>query len=224
MLIAANEKERLEHVSSGKLSAGKLGDPLQWQILKVLGAPTKDHDEYVLRKFKRGKDVEEWYTGCIPNVLDKNVFVEYRDVVGYIDAYVDTEGWNFPRGKMPLEVKSVTGMKFKRIVKEGPQRGHCLQAGLYALAKGDENFALSYIASDDYRVHTFLERTADWKPIIDGIINRFDTQLSLGVVPVFVSEEKWQENPEYNSYPDWSGLDAEGIAAKVEALGLSFKK
>ena len=108
-LIEANDKERENHKSSGKLSASMLGQPLQWQILKTIGVPPKPFDEYTLRKFKRGKDIENWFIGEIsPNF--KQPFVEYRSTIGYVDLnLVQDESFDFKLGEMPHEVKSEIG-------------------------------------------------------------------------------------------------------------------
>lgn len=225
-IVKANQEERDGHVSSGKLSASMLGQPLQWQILKSMGVPQKEVDEYVLRKFKRGNDVEDWFLKAIPNVLERQKFVEYRNVVGYVDSIVDTCDWEFPIGVAPLEVKSVSNMKFKRIVASGqPDRGHALQNALYAIAEKKNSFAVSYIATDDYRIQTYILSTADWLPDVDKIIDRYDAQKALGRVPVFVAEEKWQANADYNNYPEWSDLSQEEIDLKLEKfLALNEKE
>jgi len=57
-VVEENKQRELNHVSSGRLSASMLGEPLQWQILKIKGVKPKEIDEYTLRKFIRGKDVE----------------------------------------------------------------------------------------------------------------------------------------------------------------------
>src|SRR3990167_6388131 len=59
-LREANEKRDREHISSGKLSASMLGKPLQDQILKSIGVPQKQVDDYILRKFIRGIHCVEW--------------------------------------------------------------------------------------------------------------------------------------------------------------------
>lgn len=215
----ADEHERLNHKSSGKLSASGLGSPLQWQILKSFGVPERTHDEYTLRKFKRGKDVEEWYLSIIPGVLGKQEFVQYRDTVGYMDGWVDTMQWNFPLGEMPLEIKSVANAKYKRITSfGGPDAGHKLQSGLYALARAAEHFAISYIATDDYRVQTYILDTADVRDDIERIIDAYQAQKATGRVPVFEAREKWQADVKYCNYPDWVGLTQEECDRKLDAF------
>ena len=60
-LIRENKERDAKHTSSGKLSASMLYQPVRFQVLKTLGAPRKEFDAYTLAKFKRGRDVEDWY-------------------------------------------------------------------------------------------------------------------------------------------------------------------
>jgi hypothetical protein len=223
-LLALDSIKRAEHVSSGKLSASALGNPLQWQILKSLAVERGDIDEYTLRKFQRGNHVEDWYLGLIPGVIKKQTFVEYRKVVGYLDAFVSTESWDFENlGDLPLEVKSVTNAKFKRITTQGaPDHSHALQCALYALAEGTPFFAVSYIAADDYRVLTYVLNTEDFKAEIDGIIDLYDQTKARGIIPVFEAKEKWQMLQKYNDYYEWSKLNAAEIGAKVRGMGMAY--
>lgn len=225
-LAADNMIERGNHKPSGKLSASALGDPLQWQILKSLAAEPREFDSYVLRKFLRGKQVEQWFLSAVPGIIEpptkeKQEFVQYRDVVGYMDAFVDTSPWDFPVGNAPLEVKSIANAKFKRLLMNGsPDRGHLLQGALYGLAKQTPHFVITYIASDDYRVRTYILNTLDYKEEVDRIIDRYERQKATGKIPVFEPEEKWQANPKYNRYNDWAELTQEEIDARQIAMGL----
>lgn len=213
--IESNNKERENHKSSGKLSAGMLGKPLQWQILKTIGVATKEFDEYTLRKFYRGKQIENWLINEMPNIIETNKFVEYKDCIGYVDAVVDTKDYNIKIGVIPHEIKSVANAKFKRI-NGGADRSHKLQAGLYALAMDTKHFAIDYVASDDLRVKTFIYETAEVKNEIDLIIKTFYETLKLGIVPVFQATEKWQENPKYSDYPEFAELAQEEINNKLK--------
>lgn len=222
-LTEANKAERENHVSSGKLSAGMLGQPLQWQILKYYEAPQKEFDEYTLRKFLRGKEIEKWLIEQIPNKIvqedGKQKEALYRDVVGFIDAIVDTKDWDFPIGIIPLEIKSVSNAKYKRILQSSqPDRSHTLQAALYALSEGKPHFAICYVATDDLRVKTYIQDTADFKDDIDGIIYRYDAQLKTGLIPVFQEEEAWQKSVKYNNYPEWMDLTQDEINEKQQEL------
>lgn len=223
-LVAENTVKSAMHISSGKLSASGLGAPLQWQILKSLGIFERVIDDYTLRKFERGNHIEKEYLFRIPGVLIERKYIEYRDAVGYTDvAQIDTQEWDYPSGIMPLEVKSVSNAKYKRIVAQGvPDRGHALQGALYALSEGSEYFGVSYIASDDYRVLTFLLKTSDWKGKVDAIIDRYQAQKATGKIPVFVPEEKWQANKMYNQFPDWAELNETQISEKIEGIYLQL--
>lgn len=212
-LVLLNEERETAHKKSGKLSAGKLGDPLQWQILYALGVPGKELDPYVLRKFLRGNQVEDWLIEQL-NPIAKQEFVEYRDVVGYIDALVDTSLWENNYGIIPFEVKSVTGLKFKRIEQEGPQRGHKLQAGLYALGKGTPHFAIAYVSADDLRVKVIIEETKNIKAEIDEIITLYEDTRKKGIIPAFAPIESWQGNLEYCRYPSYMALTEEEATKK----------
>lgn len=215
IVTADNKAQREKHKSSGKLSASGLNDPLQWQMLHSLGIEGKEPDEYTLRKFLRGNHVEDWYVEQIkPEATQK--FVEYRETVGYIDAIVDTSLFDFPSGVIPFEIKSVSNMKFKRIEKQGPDKGHKLQACFYAIAENSPHFAVSYVATDDYRIKTFILDTADFKDEIDGIITRYLEQKKSGIVPKFEAREDWQKNPDYNRYFEWMELDEKDIAKKIK--------
>ena len=218
-MLKQNKIDRADHISSGKLTASMLGQPLQWQILKVKGIAPKDFEPYVLRKFQRGNDVEAWFIKSTPNVKDTQKELKYRNVVGIADAIVDTKGFDFECGVIPHEVKSVTNMKYKNILRTGEaDRGHLLQACLYALALGSEHFAVDYIASDDYRLMSLVYKTSDYQKQVDDIISTFDEQLATGLIPVFIPEEKWQANIKYNNYPEWSDLNPKEINDKYKLL------
>ena len=217
---ANNDAQRANHKSSGKLSASGLNDPLQWQMLHSLGVETGEIDEYTLRKFLRGNHVEDWYVEQI-KPIETQKFVEYRETVGYVDAIVDTSLFDFPSGVIPFEIKSVSNMKYKRIDKQGPDKGHCLQAAFYATALQNPHFAVSYVATDDYRIKTYILDVHDYKDEIDGIITRFLEQKKTGKVPVFEAREKWQSSKEYNRYSDWMELDEEEIAKKLKVAKLT---
>ena len=221
-LVAENKKREDEHKLSGKLSASMLGDPLQVQILKAIGVPQKPVDEYTLRKFLRGNHVEEWFVNAIPTV-EKQKHVEYRDAHGYADAIVDTKDWDHPVGIIPLEVKSVTNLKFKRIESTGQaDRSHKLQAGFYALSEGTTAFAIAYVASDDYRTRIELYETAEVAQEIEDIITRFDAAKKdwedNGKLPAFEAEEKWMADPKYAKFPDFITLSPQQAAEKASSM------
>lgn len=211
-LVAENEKDSLAHISSGKLSASMLGQPLQWQVLKIIGVPGDALEEYVTRKFARGNDVEDWLVNQMPGIVEKQKLVEYKNVVGYVDAIVDMKAWNLEFETLPHEIKSVSNMKYKRITKSAePDKSHCLQACLYALALDTKQFCIDYVASDDYRVETYMLDTRDYSQEIENIISRFDNQLKIGLVPEFEAYLDWQNNEKYANYKRFKGLNSEQI-------------
>lgn len=213
-----NEAESVNHKSSGKLSASMLGLPLQWQVLKIIGVPGRELDDYTLRKFQRGKEVENWLMVFLP-AAEKQKFVEYRNCVGYVDALVDTSKWEQDHGTIPLEVKSVANMKFKRVEGEnGADRGHKLQACFYALALNLPKFGVCYIAADDLRVKVFIYETSEIAPEVERIISVFEEQMKKKVVPVFEAAETWNSNLKYCNYPLWIGLSEAELAEKSKEL------
>lgn len=220
VLRAKNEEERLQHVSSGKLSASSLGKPTQWQILHTLGVPDKGIEDYGLRVMKRGKDIEDWLVGCTPGLVDTQVFVDYKGVVGYIDTLVDTKDYDFNVGIIPNEIKSVKNSKFQRIVQEGkPDRSHALQASLYGLAKGTKDSMVTYIAADDLRVHSYLIQVSDYQQEIETIIANYDKAVNEGIIPVFEAPEMWMKSLHWNQYPEWASLT---VLEALEKLRMQF--
>lgn len=205
------DEDRENHIPSGKLSASILGNPLQWQVLKVIGVPS-EFDEYVKRKLQRGKDVEDWIVGHILGLVETQKEANYRNTVGYIDAVVDSSKYQFKCGVIPHEIKSVANAKYLRIVgkKEKPGQGadhsHCLQATLYALSMGTQYAAIDYVAADDYRVTTYVLKTSTFESEVNEIITKFYNTMKSGLFPVFEPIEKWQAMPNYNAYPEWSNL------------------
>lgn len=215
-LLEDNNEKDAKHKRSGKLSASRLGDPLQWQILYALGVPQKELEPYVVRKFLRGTQVEDWVMNYL-NPFATQDFCEYRGVVGYADSLVDTKNWENNYGIIPVEVKSVSSAKFKRVSEQGIDHSHKLQAGLYGKAKGTDHFAVCYISTDDYRVLTIIEETKKVQKEIDEVITKYEDARSRGIIPKFEAVEKWQENLEYCKYPDWLGLSEEEATAKYLA-------
>lgn len=206
-VIAANA-EREAKLPSGRLAASRLGWPLQWQMLHYYKVPQKPLDEYTLRKFARGNDVEERIMSWIATSPDKmQVPVNYRGVVGFADVVLE----------YPIEVKSVTNMAFKHRQKEGVSRSHRLQVELYAKALKFDKCAVAYVASDDYRVLCLELEVGDE---VDAVIDRYEAAVEQGGVPVFEAEEKWHALPAYNPYPEWQKLDAEGIYQKLNSMGV----
>jgi hypothetical protein len=162
-------------------------------------------DEYTLRKFQRGNDVEDRIASWLDLPPDKTqVQVSYRGVVGFADAVME----------YPIEIKSCTNRAFKWRQEEGPSRSHRLQGMLYAKALGFDTFGVAYVASDDYRVLCFEEPVTTE---VDESIDAYESQVKLGTVPVFEAKESWQASADYSPYPEWTKLTAEEIAAKLAA-------
>lgn len=203
VLEASEERE-----PSGRLSASRLGWPLQWMMLHYFKVPQKPIDEYTLRKFQRGKDVEERimrWLAATPKQMQ--VPVSYRGVVGFADVVLE----------YPHEIKSITNAAFKYKQKEGSSRGHRLQGELYAKGLGYDLFGVDYVASDDYRVLSFEEEVTGE---IDKVIDAYEAQVEIGTVPVFEALEKWHGMEEYNPYPEWMKLNAGEIATKLSSMGV----
>ena len=215
-LLEENKREREGHTPSGKLSATMLALPLQWQILKVIGVPERELDEYTLRKFIRGHEVEAWLVGHL-KPLKTQIKVNFEGVVGIVDALVDTKDWDFKLGEIPVEIKSVTNMKFKRLTRQdNADYSHLLQGCFYALALDKEQFSICYVASDDYRIATFVYERREYSNYVFKAIKDFNEQLAKKVVPVFESVEDWQKLPKYSKYPDWQNLSQEEVMNKLK--------
>lgn len=215
LLLTTNEIKEMAHTPSGRLSASQLGMPLQHQILYTIGI-RKQFDEYTLRKFLRGNHVEDWYMSILKPVK-RQIEVSYKGVIGFADAIVDHKDFEFKGGEIPHEVKSVTGLKFKRIqATNRPDHNHELQGALYGLALESDYFVLDYIASDDYRILSYVLKTNDYKDEIDQIITKFDNAKQAKVIPIFEAREKWMADEKYNSYYEWMNLSEVASIAKLE--------
>lgn len=202
--------EREEREPSGRLSASRLGWPLQWQILHYLKIEPVAIDEYTLRKFQRGHDVEERVVSWLDLQEDqKQVECNYKGVVGFCDIIM----------QYPIEIKSVTNRAFQYLQKEGTKRGHRLQGELYAKALGFDKFGVAYVASDDYRVLCFEEEVTDE---VDKVIDRYEEQLKKKEVPIFSAEEIWQTDRKYNNYPEWMKLSQEEINEAINQMNVSW--
>ena len=202
---------------SGKLSASKLYWPLQWQILGTQFGLKSNFDDYTLRKFQRGKDVEDWFVKQI-KPKEKQKFLEYRGVIGFCDSVVDTKDWDNKVGIIPLEVKSVANAKFKRIEATGPDKGHILQNAFYAIAMKSDYHAITYIASDDYRILTTIHETENSRNEINRIIQDFVDAIESKTIPVFEPREAWQGNIKYNNFPEFAGLSVQELQEKYNEL------
>jgi len=217
-LLKANAERDANHTPSGKVSASILGWAEQWVMLKLMGVKGEEFDALTLRKFKRGRQVEDWLRSEIKDtIVEEERFVEYQNCVGYVDAIVNTENWNFPSGIIPLEIKSVGLSKFFRIKKAGAQYSHKLQATLYGLAEGTDEYAIAYVDTDNLMTQVYVYPTSEYKDVIEAKLERLQGYVDRKEVPVFKAEEAWQSNPKYNSYSDWMELSADEIKIKLES-------
>lgn len=204
-----NEEKENKHKSSGKLSAGKLGWPLQWQILHHLGVKQKPFEDYTLRVFERGKNVEERIEEILTDrnlVISSQELVRYRDCIGYCDLVVDAARMGLDEVELPLELKSTKNSKFARIRRQKEaDYSHKLQAGLYGLALGKRYFGVTYVAADDYRTLTYIYEADEVKTEIDRIIKIYKMALHLKTIPTFEANPHcgWQSSPKYNNYYSW---------------------
>lgn len=229
LLLKENEIESKKHISSNKLTAGFLYQSKRFQLLKYLGVEKKQLDPFTLRKFERGKDIEKSYLRKLKAVgilKDKQKEVEYRGVIGVVDAIVDHKKLNDNLGIVPHEVKSVTNRNFSYLKKrQKVSRNHSLQAGFYALALKKEFYSVDYIASDDGRELIIPMRTENIKLEIDIIINEFEEMIKNKTVPDWKVSEKWQNIPQYMAYsPIWATLNANEFRNKLESIGKEWKE
>lgn len=205
-LILEKEKEE-EKIASNKLTASILGWALQWQVLKCLGIPQKEKEIYVIKKFIRGRQVEN-YLAELLSLKNRQKEVEYNSVVGLLDGIYNFEKY----GEIPIEIKSVANSKFRHIQKENkPDESHLLQGGLYALALKKDYFSVVYVASDDLRTIVFIEETKKIKNLIDGIIESVSFYLKNKMIPKFEPRYDWQEKDDYNPYPEFKNLTEKEI-------------
>lgn len=208
-LLRANEEREATHEPSGKLSASMLYMPLRFQLYKAIGVPRKPMEAYVLGKFKRGNDVEDWYVGMMDKagfVLERQKRVEYRGAVGFIDALVDSEKMLFKASTMPHEVKSVTNAKLKRIAATGVDYHYQLQACFYALAIGSTHYAVDIVSAEDLRPNVYIFETKSMSADVEECITRYQTALDIWEktkeLPPFEPNPKvpWTSNLEYAPY------------------------
>lgn len=226
-IVATIRKEYEEksalHEPSGKLSAGQLGKPLLEQVLKVIGVPQKPIEDYALGLFRRGDSVEENIISLLKPDKEQ-VEVEYKNVVGVVDAIKDNE---------IFEVKSIKNSQFQYLDPENPKQkrsvnglvpvyegvkySHALQAGLYALALGKDKFTIIYASADDLRTLPHVIETSAVKDEIEKIIKEVSDAIHSKKLPAWTAREEWQAKyPQYSSYPDWMTLDPDLAMEKLK--------
>lgn len=229
-LMRENAEREATHEPSGLLSASMLFQPLRYQILKSIGVPRKPMDAYTLGKFKRGRDVEDWYVGQLEKMgvlLDKQHKIMYRGVIGYADAIVDSDKMLFKQGEMPHEVKSVTNAKLKRIVATGVDWHYKVQGTLYGLGEGRPHYSIDIVSAEDLRPRVYIFDVNELKGDVDRIIDRYDQAIELWKterkLPKFEPNPRvaWTANLQYSMYPEeWAVNSDEWAVKQIEALGL----
>lgn len=227
-LIRENHERELLHEPSGKLSASMLYQPLRFQVLKSIGIPRRPFDAYALGKFKRGVDVENWYVSMLDKMgvlVDKQKQVEYRGVVGYVDAVVNSEVMQFKKGIMPHECKSVTNAKLKRLLKTEVDYHYKMQAALYGLALRSEFYAVDIVSAEDLRPYIYVFPTSMMKADIDQSIDRYDEAMAkwntFKQLPVMEenSAVPWTTNPNYAMFTEeWWNMPTNEVIKKMVEL------
>lgn len=242
-LIKEYKKHQKEHEPSGLLSASMLYQPVRFQVFKTLGVPTKEFDPYVLAKFKRGKDVENWFIKQLNEagllITDKNKLESlnleikenkqakgiYRETIGYIDSVIDTNKMQAKKGIIPNEIKSVTNAKIRRIKKGGVDWHYKIQACLYALAMKTEYYAITIISAEDLQNTTYIFKTRELKQEIDQIISRYKKAMEDWAkdrtIPKFEPNKKaaWTANIKYAMFDEfWIKESDKKIIKKMEEL------
>lgn len=230
-LLSENAQREADHESSGKLSASMLYQPLRFQVLKTIGTPRKPLDAYVLGKFKRGNDVEEWYVNMLGEMgvlLEKQKKVEYKEVIGYVDAVVDSDKMQYKQGTMPHEVKSVTNAKLRQINRGSEIDWHYkIQATLYALAMGTDHYAVDIVSAEDLRPLVYIFKTKELAHEVEALIDAYNTAMELWrtkrILPPFKPNPKvmWTANLAYSMFTEeWATESDEWALKQLEALGL----
>lgn len=244
-LIRENAKREAEHESSGLLSASMLFQPLRFQVLKTLKAPRRPFDAYTLAKFKRGRDVEDWYVDQLeksgflvtnPNILSEHNLKtsddtqpkgSYKKAICYIDAVIDTDKMQAKVGIIPNEVKSITNMKWRRIKKTGIDWHYKMQACFAGLAMGTTHYAVTIVSAEDYRSETHIFRTRHLKADVDRAIDNYMAAMKNWkknrTLPVFEphAEVKWVSNPKYAMFTqEWMNEPDSWAIGKMEELGI----
>ena len=207
-LLEDNQKREASHTSSGKLSASFLYQPTRYQVMKNIGIPRKQPDNYVLGLFKRGRDVEDYAIEQLKRgkLLVKGTSqkeLEYQKVVGKVDAVIDTDKMQARKGIIPCEVKSVKNAKLARINKAGLDYHYKLQGALYGLAMETEYYAICVISAEDLRTKTYILPTREMKMDINTIITKYNKAMkewkTKQVLPKLeaLPQVKWALNPNY---------------------------
>jgi hypothetical protein len=244
-LISENEARESAHSPSGKLSASILYQPLRFQVLKSIGAPRKPFDAYTLAKFKRGRDVEDWYVEQTKQagvaVTDKDAiealnlkffedgqpFGEYKGAIGYIDNILNTDLMQAKKGIIPNEIKSITNMKMKNIARQGIDYHYRLQACFYAMAMGLKWYGVTVVSAEDLRSETHIFNVIDLKQDVETAISRFDEAMKdwreNKKLPPFEPNPNvpWTANLQYAMFEEfWAQAPDDKVVAALTEMGL----
>lgn len=218
-----NEREST-HEPSGKLSASWLFQPLRFQVMKNIGVPRKTLEPYVLGKFKRGHDVEAWYVNQLKEVgvlVETQKLLEYKNAIGYADVIVDPTKFNFKECRVH-EVKSVTNAKLKMIANTDVDYHYRLQGTFYAMAMGEQYYAIDIVSAEDLRVSTYIFDIKDTQKDVDEIISKYDAAMlawnEKKVLPPFEVNPRipWTSNFEYAPFSEeWCTMDDATLIKKL---------
>lgn len=227
-LLRSNADREGSHVSSGKLSASMLYQPLRFQVMKTIGVPRKPLDAYTLGKFKRGNDVEDWFVNQLDEMgvlLERQKMVEYRGVIGFVDAVVDSDKMLFHAGEMPHEIKSVTNMKLKKIAKTEVDWHYKIQATLYALAMGSSHYAIDIVSAEDLRPTVYIFEASGLKREVDQLISNYMKAMEDWkrdrTLPKFEAHPmcKWSADLRYSMFDEFWAVESDGACIRqMEAL------
>lgn len=242
-LIEKNKERQEKHEPSGLLSASMLYQPVRFQVLKTLGAPRKEFEPYVLAKFKRGNDVEDWFVKQLSEagVLiedkdklesfnlkledDKQAKATYRGAIGYIDSVIDTDQMQSKKGIIPNEIKSVTNAKLKRIKRTGIDWHYQIQACFYALAMGVDHYGVTIVSSEDLRNEIHIFETSQMKKAVDVAIGKYKKAMEDWSIdrtlPPFEANVNvpWTKNIKYAMFePFWINQSDSRVISKLEEL------
>jgi len=227
VMLNENAQREAEHESGTGLTASGLWNPSRTWLLKYLKIPKKQLDPFTLRKFARGRSVEDWYTDKLEKagvLVNKQVAVEYRGCKGFADVIIKHDDLDFKLGEVPHEVKSITNAHFRRIIKTGDiNYSYHLQACLYALGLGTDHYGLDIIASDDMREMVTLYETKLMKKAVNQLISEhqvvIENWLNDRTVPNWQVREKWQDIPMYMNYDEkWARFTQSQFIKEVEAI------
>ena len=234
-LMADNDAREHEHESSGKLSASILYQPLRFQVLKTIGAPRRPFDAYLLGKFLRGAQVEDWFVailekiGLLSEPARPQQAIEYRGCIGFPDAMVDSDKMFCKKGIMPFECKSVTNIKLKRIMATEVDYHYRIQACYYAKGKGFKWYAVAILSGEDLQRKIYIFNVDDGGigADVDKAITAYQEAMKnwneKRILPPFAPNPKvpWTADLKYAMFEEfWATAPDEEVIKKLTELGL----